>query len=316
MKKENEKSNIIKASNYLNKKYRKKSLRKLMIKTYYDKLFPYRKSGEDLNIINIPESNTYYKDPIFYNEKNLTFQINILRKISKDNWDKKINNRKYTYAKKFSNSLEKELLPNLKRNNTENLNINFTIDNKSKNNNNNYLTYKRNTFFCNRANTEDNLNNEISKSNQELPIDKLYKIIFKSQLSNNKDHLKPLIENRYNLKYSDNEEQYNLIVDKENEEKIAKGKKIKNRKPCAFIKFKLNDALDKVKFMKDVIDYSYPKYVLSKIKIKQKNLSKEKQLRIQKFDHYISEKERRYNEVIIRNNNKTKYLLKSFTFIK
>ena len=316
MKDEKEQTTIIKTTNYLNKQYRHSSFRKLMMKSYYTRYFPKTKLNEDFNGINKTESN-YYKDPKFYNEKNLDFQINILRKLSEDNSIKKINNRKFTYSLKSSYSFENKILPNLKRNKTMDLNIKTKIDTKINNiTNYNNLTYRRSRFFYNRANTEPSLNNEALKDNQELSIDKLYKIIFKSQLPKNKDHLKPLIENIYNLKYSENEEEYNMIIDKENEKKISKGQKIKNKKPNVSIKLKLNDALDKVKFMKDIIDYSYPKFVLSKIKVKQKNLSEMKKRRNKIFNSFLNEKEKRLKEIKMRNDIRTQYLLKSFSFLK
>ena len=68
--------------------------------------------------------------------------------------------------------------------------------------------------------------------------------------------------------------------------------------------------------MKDVIDYSYPLFVLSKIKIKQKNLRELKKQRNKKSLDYLNEKDRRLKEVKIINDNRTKYLLKSFSFLK
>ena len=79
---------------------------------------------------------------------------------------------------------------------------------------------------------------------------------------------------------------------------------------------KLDEAQEKVNFMKDIMDYSYPLFVLSKIKVKQKNLRELKKQRYKnKFD-YLNEKERRLKEYKIQNDNRTKYLLKSFSFLK
>ena len=314
MKNVQKKSSMTQTTNYLNKKYRNSSLRKLMIKTYYDKHFPKKKLSDETNINHSSFSNFYYKNPKFYNEKNLNFQMTTLKKFSKYNLAKNINNRKFTYTKQLSSFFENEDLPNLKRNNTVNLNNKLIIDN----NKNKYknLTNKRNTFFFNRSNTEGNFSEEITKNNDELATKKLYKMIFKSQLPTNKDHIMPIIENKYNLKYSENEEQYNFIIDKEYEEKIAKGEKIKNKKSCPSIKLKLNETLEKVKFMKDVIDYSYPLFVLSKIKIQGKNLRYIKERRNNTQQNYISEKEKRIKEVKLRNDIRTQYLLKSFSFFK
>ena len=99
-------------------------------------------------------------------------------------------------------------------------------------------------------------------------------------------------------------------------ENIAKGKKTKNKKTNNSIKLKLNEAQNKVKFMKDIIDYSYPLFVLTKIKVKQKNLRAMKKQRLKKYINYVSEKEKRLKEIKNRNEIRTQYLLKSFSFFK
>ena len=317
MNNEQRKLSIINTTNYLNKRYRNSSLRKLKMKSYYDKYFPIRKSSEDSIIVNTSESNLYYKDPKFYNEKSLDLQLNLLRNITKDNINDYKNNRKYTYTEISKASADNKILPILSRNNTVDLTTKFNkTDNKNSIKEYKNLILRRNTNYFNRSNTEGNIKKEINKNNHELPTDKLYKIIFKSQLTTNKDHLKPLIENKYNIKYSENEEQYNLIIDKENLENIAKGKKTKNKKTNNSIKLKLNEAQNKVKFMKDIIDYSYPLFVLTKIKVKQKNLRAMKNQRLKKYINYVSEKEKRLKEIKNRNEIRTQYLLKSFSFFK
>jgi len=311
------KLSMINTTNYLNKKSRNSSIKMTKMKSYYDKYFPFRNSIEDSNIVNSSESNLYYKDPKFYNEKSLDLQLNILRILSKDNINKNIINRKYTYTEISNTSSDNKILPILKRNNTVDLATKFSqTDTKNSIQEYKNLTYRRNTNDFNKSNTERNISKEIDKNNHELSTNKLYKIIFKSQLSTNKDHLKPLIENKYNLKYSENEEQYNLIIDKENLENIAKGKRIKNQKTNNSIKNKLNEARNKVKFIKDIIDYSYPLFVLTKIKVKQKNLRIMKKQRLKKYFNYVSGKEKRINEIKTRNDIKTQYLLKSFSFFK
>ena len=135
----------------------------------------------------------------------------------------------------------------------------------------------------------------------------------------NKDHLKPVIENKYNLKFSENEEEYNSIIEKEYQEKISKGKKVKRKKSNISIKLKIDEALDKVNFMKDVIDYSYPLFVLSKIKVKQRNLTNLKKRRNNRYINFITEKDKRLKEIKTRDEKRTKYLLselKSFSFFK
>ena len=117
MKNEQEKSNIIKTTNYLNQKYRHSSFRKFVIKSYYDKYFPQRKLSEDPKRIDSTKTNLNYKNPKFFNEKNLDLILNNLKKFSKENSNKDKINRRYTYTKKFINCSENEALPVLKRNN-------------------------------------------------------------------------------------------------------------------------------------------------------------------------------------------------------
>ena len=313
MKNEKHKSIIVKKPNYYHKKYSSPSINKLVQTTYYDKYFSPDTSKENINVFKTPsKSNLNYKDPIFLNENSLNTQLNILRKISFDNTC-----NKYKDTHKLSISYdENKKLPKLKRNNTENLNAKLKIEDKVNNiKDNKYLTLKKTSIFFNRFNTDSNINNESIKNNQEYSPEKLYKIIFKSKHPHHKD-LKPVIENKYNMKYSENEEQYKFIIEKEYMKSRLKGKRVKSKNVCPYIKLKLDDAQNKIKFMKDIIDYSYPLFVLSKIKVKQKNLKEMKKQMNKRYFKFISEKERRLNEIKINNANRTQYLLKSFSIHK
>jgi len=66
MKNEQEKSNMIKTTNYLINKYRHSSLKKIMIRSYNDKNFPQIRSSENPKIINSKKSNLNYKNPKFF----------------------------------------------------------------------------------------------------------------------------------------------------------------------------------------------------------------------------------------------------------
>ena len=309
MKIEQEKTNTIKKTNYFHKKYRNPTIKKLMLSSYYNKYLSKEKLKENILEKKLSISSINYKVPNFYNENSLNSQLNFLRKLSVEN------NKESKLTKKISLFKENKTLPKLKRNKTENFDKKIKLEKrKSIINEFKKLTYKRNTFFHYRTNTETNLSNESFNKN-EISSEKLYKIIFKSQIGVHKD-LKPIIENKYNMKYAENEEQYNLIIEKEYQKNLSEGKRIKSKNVSPSIKLKLDDAQTKVKFMKDVIDYSYPLFVLSKIKIKQKNLRELKKQRTKKSLDYINEKDRRLKEVKIINDNRTKYLLKSFSFLK
>ena len=314
MKNEKEKSYTIKKSNYQHKKYRNPIIKKLMLATSYNKYLSEKIiNSENINFAKrLFVSNTNYKDPNFYNENSLNTQLFLLRKLSGANF------KKSNLTKKLSIFSDNKTFPMLKRNNTENLDIKSKMENRKSiiNNNKKLLLNKRNTFFFNRAQTETNLINDSFKKSNELSPEQLYKIIFKSQKNYHKD-LKSIILNKYNMKYAENEEQYNFIIRKEYLKDISEGKRIKSKNVAPSIKLKLDEAQEKINFMKDIIDYSYPLFVLSKIKVKQKNL---RELKIQRYKNnhfdFMNEKERRLREFKIQNDNRTKYLLKSFSFLK
>ena len=311
MKIEQEKLNTIQKYNYLSKKYRKPIIKKLMLASYYNKYLSREIFDKNINLENKSSiSCINYKDPNFYNENSLNNQLNFLRKLSGENIKKCILKKKINI---FSGN---NILPTLKRNNTENLERKLNLDERKNiiNNNKKLSLYNKNSFFFNRANTETNLKNSSFKNRNVLSPEKLYKIIFKSQ--NSPKSLKTIIENKYNMKYAENEEQYDFIIRKEYKKKIAEGKRAKIKNVSPSIKLKLDEAQDKVHFMKDIIDYSYPLFVLSKIKIRQKNLRELKEQRHKKNFEYINEKERRLQEFEKANENRTKYLLKSFSFLK
>ena len=66
--------------------------------------------------------------------------------------------------------------------------------------------------------------------------------------------------------------------------------------------------------MKGIIDYSYPGFVLSKIKVMQKRLQEQKNNSI--FKNNLSEMEIRDKEKSQRNYFRKKYLLNSITLLK
>lgn len=279
-------------------------------KDYFRKHLSFEKLNENENIIKKPKKSIfYYKNPKFFNEMNINTQLNFLRKLSYEN------KMKDEYTQKYDSLSDKNLFPKLKRNNTESLDTKLDIDYKTYINKNKLkLTTKKKNYF-NRANTEENENYKKIKNHPKKSTEKFYKIIFKSELSGPKES-KSIIDNKFNMKYAENEEQYNLLIKKENLQKRIEGKKIKIRNVSPYIKMKLDDAQDKINFMKDVMDYTYPLFVLTKIKEKQKNLREMKRKRNIKNLNYINEKDRRILEIKAKNQRKTQYLLKSFSFLK
>ena len=301
---------IINYKDYPQRKNSSPLLQKIPKKLYFRKHLSFEKLNENENIIKKPKKSIfYYKNPKFFNEMNINTQLNFLRKLSYEN------KMKDEYTQKYDSLSDKNLFPKLKRNNTENLDIKLDIDYKTYINKNKLkLTTKKKNYF-NRANTEENENYKKIKNHPKKSTEKFYKIIFKSELSGPKES-KSIIDNKFNMKYAENEEQYNLLIKKENLQKRIEGKKIKIRNVSPYIQMKLDDAQDKINFMKDVMDYTYPLFVLTKIKEKQKNLREMKRKRNIKNLNYINEKDRRILEIKAKNQRKTQYLLKSFSFLK
>ena len=189
----------------------------------------------------------YYKNPEFLNDSNIRKQINILLTNvnnikSKDDklpkltfLEEKKNNYLSKIKKKYIETDANEFLPKIKTNR------------KSRNNNNN--------------NSKNNI--KINKS-----VDYAYKSIFPNE------HLykekTKIVDNKLNLVYCQNELQYKYIMEKQ---KKLKGANI-IEKESEQIKERVDNIKTKVKFMKNVIDYSYPSFLLAKIQIWKKNLEK------------------------------------------
>ena len=83
---------------------------------------------------------------------------------------------------------------------------------------------------------------------------------------------------------------------------------MKSKNVAPSIKLKLNEAKSRIQFMKGVMDYSYPGFVLSKIKFIQKKLNEHKN-KINYIDR-IKGMEKRNKEKTERNEFRKEYLLK------
>ena len=75
-----------------------------------------------------------------------------------------------------------------------------------------------------------------------------------------------LIHNKLNLEYAETDVQFDQMLAKHNLELVKKGEKIKHYSGPTFSEIQLKDLQKKVKFMKSVVDYSYPDMVLFKVK--------------------------------------------------
>jgi hypothetical protein len=132
-------------------------------------------------------------------------------------------------------------------------------------------------------------------------IDYIYKSIFPSySLFKEKQNY---IDNKLNLIYCQNESQYRFIIAKR---KKLKGMKSLIEEDADKIKDRVKMIKTKVKFMKDVIDYSYPSFVLSKIQIWKKNLAE-----IKGKEKLLPQEEQK-NQIKNKNILVTNYLKKNF----
>lgn len=298
-------------------------------------------------------SQFYYKNPFFYNEENLDLQLKILKelnnlKINRNPTPLNINQNTYSKTSNFFNKKNFSIYEKSESNNNlsnnyssfENTFTNFKFPNIPKikdNKNTSRQKYYENVFKNKTVTDDDTLKNnflikntkdidkiskDITNSNinfKDAPKnfkendDYFYRIVFKSKPYVRIDQNK-IIDNKLNMKYAENEEQYKRIIEREYKKLLSEGKKIKSKNVSPSINLKLNDAKDKIRFMKGVIDYSYPSLILSKIKLMQKKLNEHKKKSM--FLHCLSPKELRIKEKKNRNNSRREYLLNSITLIK
>jgi len=245
--------------------------------------------------------------------------------ISHSNEKKQQNGKNRISLEDTSSEFQFPNISKIKDNNSIKVEINDNYNNLYNNDNDKLESVKNNKFSIQnlnqtiKSNNSGNLKNFSFIDGNNTPIkdkdneNNIYKIIFKSRPIFKSDK-KIVIDNKFNMKYAENEEQYKKMVEKEYELLKAKGKKIKKKNISPSIKLKLNEAKNRIHFMKGIIDYSYPGFVLSKIKIMQKRLHDQKNDAI--FKNNLSEKEIRDKERSQRNYFRKKYLLNSITLLK
>ena len=149
--------------------------------------------------------------------------------------------------------------------------------------------------------------------NLKLNDEYFYKIVFKTKPIF-KNEQKLIVDNKFNMIYAENEDQYKKIIEKEYNRLLSEGKKVKSKNNAPSIKQKLNETKSKIKFMKGIMDYTYPGFVLSKIKAMQKRLNEHK-FKID-YNNSINGMEKRNKEIEERNQSRKEYLLNSITLYK
>ena len=165
----------------------------------------------------------YYKDPCFYNSKNLNFQLNLMKMFSEEekenNFSKDSNNLPSLFNNQSLTDLDKRLLEQRKK---------YEAD----------MEYYKKVFKV--------------------------KGLFKRKGKT--------IDNKLNLVYAENEEQYNLKIEKENEKRLLKGLPPKNLDKNKILNAQINNAKEKIKYMKAISDWAFPGIVVAKIKLVDKKI--------------------------------------------
>jgi hypothetical protein len=246
----------------------------------------------------------YYKNPQFLNSSNIQNQIDIL--------STNINNNKNN---KYSNTLVKndssnsfKILPKLKSLN--NLETKFGIKNvkneetsfDSTLNNKNDSSLKLPNISISTTNLNKkklNINNFEDSEQKRKEVEYDYRSIFSS--SNLFKEKVRYIDNKLNIVYCQNESQYKFIMEKRNK-LLKNGSVLKFEEDSEKVKGQVKDIKEKIKFMKNVMDFSYPGFMLTKIKSWEKNLSN------QKHDTLPTPYENQKNQIKKRNNLRTDYL--------
>ena len=254
----------------------------------------------DIPDINFMKHNNYkyfYKKPEFYNDSNIQKQIDFLVTNIK-NKDKfiTIKNESISSLKKIPklNSFDGFKIRNLtelkKTKTIENYDLPFNGINK----NNNNTKFPKISIIPSSSNYLKQKNNN---------LDYLYRSIFsKSILFKPKPRY---IDNKLNLLYSENESQYQLLMEKRSKIMNEKGFFLRFDEDSEKIKERVNVIKTKIKFMKNIMDYSYPSFMLTKIKIWGKELKKNK------TEEKLTPFEEQKNIIKNRNILRTKYLQKN-----
>ena len=211
-----------------------------------------RNRSNNLFLINSNNSSNNNKNTTS-NNFNTNYNINNLKIYS---WSTKylLNNTKYSQESKDINSKQIKL---------EKFKKQFRINPISPIS---YNKYQNNSIFK----TQEKKNYKIHSIDSDIKRKEfLYKKIFyywQDKRKNYKRKEKKFINNKINLEYAENENIFDEKLKKKNEELISQGKKIKHFSGPSFAETKLKETIQKVKFMKSVVDYSYPKFVINKIK--------------------------------------------------
>lgn len=177
--------------------------------------------------------------------------------------------------------------------------------NKEKLNMNNYDTIDKNMETLPSLYDSKSKTFNYFKENPLKTDDFYYKSVFKMKPLFRK--IRPIVDNKLNMRYSENEEQYKKIIEKEKKLLLAKGKRVKNRNISEHINIKIDEIKKRIRFMKGIIDFSYPGFVLTKIKSIDKDLKRQNEIKKKLYERYTPVE---YRDLIkkIRNKERKNYL--------
>lgn len=132
-----------------------------------------------------------------------------------------------------------------------------------------------NNFFSEKLpRLEQSIKEEKMYTKDDYVYDKIFLKVFKNR--NNKE----IIDNKLNLFYAENEEQFEKNLKKMNNELYLKGEAIKhNNIKCTYIEDKIKEIKDKITFMKGVSYYSFPSIILKRIEEANKLYKEERNLK-------------------------------------
>ena len=125
---------------------------------------------------------------------------------------------------------------------------------------------------------------------------------------------RPIVDNKFNMRYAENEEQYQALVEKEAKILKAQGKPVKKKNVSELIKFQMKDIKDRIRFMKGIMDYTYPGFVLTKIEVMEKQLNSEDTS--SRFKNFLTPVSMRNLENKNRGIERKKYLYGSIGIVK
>ena len=252
----------------------------------------------------VNEENSNFKKPIFLNEEKSNFKKPIflkdpkylkLNEIYEPNYKKMIKYKFYYKNPQFLNnsSIQSQidvLLTKINNNNSHSLKIfpkKLTISNDSQKTYRNMDKLRKSRYYSTYKNI--NKNNDINKlpnictplsvnfkNNLNMSGGKIndvkteYKNIFpNAPLFKQKS---PLIDNKLNIIYCQNESQYKFLLEKRMKLFNKEGRVFRLEEDSQKIKGQIDDIKTKIKFMKNIMDYSFPSFMLTKLKSWEKNL--------------------------------------------